>query len=77
MRRFLNDYIKKIEDDISKTDKTQNRIIRNNPKKLEMNIGILYNIYQRNESKKIRLKASLESLYAELDKVKNQFNSIN
>ena len=76
MRRFLNDYIKKIEDDISKTDKTQNRIIRNNPKKLEMNIGILYNIYQRNESKKIRLKASLESLYEELDKVKNQFNSI-
>ena len=41
-----------------------------------MNIGILYNIYQRNESKKIRLKASLESLYEELDKVKNQFNSI-
>lgn len=76
MRRFLNDYIKKIEDDISKTDKTQNRIIRNNPKKLEINIGILYNIYQRNESKKIRLKASLESLYEELDKVKNQFNSI-
>ena len=76
MRRFLNDYIKKIEDDIEKTDKTQNRIIRNNPKKLEMNIGILYNIYQKNESKKIRLKASLESLYAELDKVKNQFNSI-
>ena len=77
MRRFLNDYIKKIEDAISKIDKTQNRIIRNNPKKLEMNIGFFYNVYQRNESKKISLKSSLESLYEELDNVKNQYNSIN
>ena len=76
IRRFLNDYIKKIEDSISKIDKIQNRIIRNNPKKLEMNIGFSYNIYQRNESKKISLKSSLESLYEELDRVKIQYNSI-
>ena len=31
-------------------------IIRNNPKKLEMNVGIMYNIYQKNESKKVGLK---------------------
>tara|TARA_Y100000768_G_scaffold362926_1_gene322115 strand:- start:2632 stop:3270 length:639 start_codon:yes stop_codon:yes gene_type:complete len=76
IRRFLNDYIKKVEDSISKIDKIQNRIIRNNPKKLEMNIGFSYNIYQRNESKKISLKSSLESLYEELDRVKIQYNSI-
>ena len=77
MRRFLNDYIKKIEDSISRIDKTQNRIIRKNPKKLEMNIGFFYNVYQKNESKKISLKSSLESLYEELDRVKIQYNSIN
>ena len=76
IRRFLNDSIKKVEDSISKIDKIQNRIIRNNPKKLEMNIGFTYNIYQRNESKKISLKSSLESLYEELDRVKIQYNSI-
>ena len=76
VRRFLNDYIKKIEDSISKINKTQNRIIRNNPKKLEMNIGFFYNVYQKNESKKISLKSSLESLYEELDNVKIQYNSI-
>jgi hypothetical protein len=77
MRRFLNDYIKKIEDSISRIDKTQNRIIRKNPKKLEMNMGFFYNVYQKNESKKISLKSSLESLYEELDRVKIQYNSIN
>lgn len=77
MRRFLNDYIKKIEDSISRIDKIQNRIIRKNPKKLEMNIGFFYNVYQKNESKKISLKSSLESLYEELDRVKIQYNSIN
>jgi len=76
MRRFLNDYIKKIEDSISRIDKIQNRIIRKNPKKLEMNIGFFYNVYQKNESKKISLKSSLESLYEELDRVKIQYNSI-
>lgn len=76
MRRFLNDYIKKIEDSISRIDKTQNRIIRKNPKKLEMNMGFFYNVYQKNESKKISLKSSLESLYEELDRVKIQYNSI-
>ena len=77
MRRFLNDYIKKIEDSISRIDKIQNRIIRKNPKKLEMNMGFFYNVYQKNESKKISLKSSLESLYEELDRVKIQYNSIN
>ena len=76
LRRFLNDYIKNIEDDISKVDRKQNRIIRNNPKKLEMNVGFFYKLYQKNEVKKIGLKSSLESLYEELEKIKNQYNSI-
>ena len=76
LRRFLNDYIKNIEDDISKVDRKQNRIIRNNPKKLEMNVGFFYKLYQKNEVKKVSLKSSLESLYEELEKIKNQYNSI-
>ena len=76
LRRFLNDYIKNIEDDISIVDRKQNRIIRNNPKKLEMNVGFFYKLYQKNEVKKVSLKSSLESLYEELDKIKNQYNSI-
>ena len=76
LRRFLNDYIKNIEDDISKVDRKQNRIIRNNPKKLEMNVGFFYKLYQKNEVKKVCLKSSLESLYEELEKIKNQYNSI-
>ena len=76
LRRFLNDYIKNIEDDISKVDRKQNRIIRNNPKKLEMNVGFFYKMYQKNEVKKVGLKSSLESLYEELEKIKNQYNSI-
>ena len=70
------DYIKNIEDDISKVDRKQNRIIRNNPKKLEMNVGFFYKLYQKNEVKKVSLKSSLESLYEELEKIKNQYNSI-
>ena len=76
LRRFLNDYIKNIEDDISKVDRKQNRIIRNNPKKLEMNVGFFYKMYQKNEVKKVGLKSSLESLYEELEKIKKQYNSI-
>ena len=76
LRRFLNDYIKNIEDDISKVDRKQNRIIRNNSKKLEMNVGFFYKLYQKNEVKKVSLKSSLESLYEELEKIKNQYNSI-
>ncbi len=76
LRRFLNDYIKNIEDDISKVDRKQNRIIRNNPKKLEMNVGFFYKLYQKNKVKKVGLKSSLESLYEELEKIKNQYNSI-
>ena len=76
LRRFLNDYIKNIEDDISIVDRKQNRIIRNNPKKLEMNVGFFYKLYQKNEVKKVSLKSSLESLYEELEKIKNQYNSI-
>ena len=48
----IKDYIKNIEDDISKVDRKQNRIIRNNPKKLEMNVGFFYKLYQKNEVKK-------------------------
>jgi hypothetical protein len=76
LRRFLNDYIKNIENDISKVDRKQNRIIRNNPKKLEMNVSFFYKLYQKNEVKKVGLKSSLESLYEELEKIKNQYNSI-
>ena len=76
LRKFLNDYIKNIEDDISKVDRKQNRIIRNNPQKLEMNLGFFYKLYQKNEVKKVSLKSSLESLYEELEKIKNQYNSI-
>ena len=75
-RRFLNDYIKKIEKDISRINKKQNRIIRNNPKKLKMNVGIMYNLYQKNESKKVGFKSSLETLYKELEEVKTEYNKI-
>ena len=76
-RKFINDYIKEIEEDIKKIDRQQNRIIRKNPKKLEMNLGLFYNIYQRKESKKIGLKAALEVLFKELDDTKSVYNSIN
>ena len=77
MRRFLNDYIKEIESNIKKTDKKQNRIIRNNPNNLLMNSGLFYKFYQKKESKKIGLKAALESLYEELEETKANYNSIN
>ena len=76
-RKFINDYIKEIEKDIKKIDRQQNRIIRKNPKKLEMNLGLFYNIYQRKESKKVGLKAALEVLFKELDDTKSVYNSIN
>ena len=76
-RKFINDYIKEIEEDIKKTDRQQNRIIRKNPKKLEMNLGLFYKIYQRKESKKVGLKAALEVLFKELDDTKSVYNSIN
>ena len=76
-RKFINDYIKEIEEDIKKIDRQQNRIIRKNPKKLEMNLGLFYNIYQRKESKKVGLKAALEVLFKELDDTKSIYNSIN
>lgn len=76
-RKFINDYIKEIEKDIKKIDRQQNRIIRKNPKKLEMNLGLFYKIYQRKESKKVGLKAALEVLFKELDDTKSVYNSIN
>ena len=76
-RKFINDYIKEIEGDIKKIDRQQNRIIRKNPKKLEMNLGLFYKIYQRKESKKVGLKAALEVLFKELDDTKSVYNSIN
>ncbi len=77
MRRFLNDYIKELELSIKKTDKKQNRIIRNNPNNLLMNSGLFYKFYQKKESKKIALKSALESLYEELEETKANYNSIN
>jgi len=76
MRRFLNDYIKELELNIKKTDKKQNRLIRNNPNNLLMNSGLFYKFYQNKESKKIGLKAALESLYDELEETKFVYNSI-
>jgi hypothetical protein len=77
MRRFLNDYIKELELSIKKTDKKQNKIIRNNPNNLLMNSGLFYKFYQKKESKKIALKSALESLYEELEETKANYNSIN
>ena len=76
-RKFINDYIKEIEGDIKKIDRQQNRIIRKNPKKLQMNLGLFYKMYQRKESKKVGLKAALEVLFKELDDTKSVYNSIN
>ncbi len=76
MRRFLNDYIKELELNIKKTDKKQNRLIRNNPNNLLMNSGLFYKLYQNKESKKVSLKAALESLYEELENTKLNYNSI-
>jgi len=76
MRRFLNDYIKELELNIKKTDKKQNRLIRNNPNNLLMNSGLFYKFYQNKESKKVSLKSALESLYEELEETKLVYNSI-
>ena len=75
-RKFINDYIKEIESDIQKIDRKQNNIIRKNPKRLDINIGLLYKIYQKRESKKVGLKASLENLFKELDETKKAYNAI-
>ena len=75
-RKFLNDYIKEIESNIKKIDKQQNKIIRNNPKNLEMNLSFFYKIFQKKEAKKIALKAALEKLYKELEETKKAYNSI-
>ena len=76
MRRFVNDFIKELEKNIKKTDRKQNKIIRNNPNNLTMNSSIFYKMYQRKESKKIGLKSALETLYKELEETKIIFNSI-
>ena len=76
MRKFVNDYIKELEKNIQKTDKKQNKIIRNNPNNLEMNSGFFYKIDQKKESKKIGLKSALEKLYEELEETKMIYNSI-
>ena len=76
MRKFVNDYIKELEKNIQKTDRKQNKIIRNNPNNLEMNSGFFYKIYQKKESKKIGLKSALEKLYEELEETKMIYNSI-
>ena len=76
MRRFVNDFIKELEKNIKKTDRKQNKIIRNNPNNLTMNSSIFYRMYQRKESKKVGLKSALETLYKELEETKIIFNSI-
>ena len=76
MRRYLNDYIKEIESDIKKIDRKQNKLILKNPKYLEMNSTFFYKLFQKNESKKIHLKVSLEKLYQELDESKEVYNKI-
>ena len=75
-RKFLNDYILMLEKNIKKIDRRQNKIIRNNPNNLMMNSGFFYKIYQNNESKKVGLKSSLETLYEELENIKILYNSI-
>ena len=76
MRRFVNDFIKELEKKIKKTDRKQNKIIRNNPNNLTMNSSIFYRMYQRKESKKVGLKSALETLYKELEETKIILNSI-
>lgn len=76
MRRYLNDYIKEIESNIKKIDRKQNKLILKNPKYLEMNSTFFYKLFQKNESKKIHLKVSLEKLYQELDESKEVYNKI-
>ena len=64
-KRYINDYIKEIESDIKKIDKKQNKLIRKNPKYLAINSMFFYKLFQKNESKKVALKISLEKLYEE------------
>ena len=75
-KRYINDYIKEIESDIKKIDKKQNKLIRKNPKYLEINSMFFYKLFQKNESKKVYLKISLEKLYEELDEAKTAYNNI-
>ena len=75
-KRYINDYIKEIESDIKKIDKKQNKLIRKNPKYLEINSMFFYKLFQKNESKKVDLKISLEKLYEELDEAKTAYNNI-
>ena len=75
-KRYINDYIKEIESDIKKIDKKQNKLIRKNPKYLEKNSMFFYKLFQKNESKKVDLKISLEKLYEELDEAKAAYNNI-
>ena len=42
-----------------------------------MNLGLFYRMYQKRESKKIGLTASIEFLFKELDDTKKVYNSIN
>ena len=65
-----------LEKSIKKIDRKQNKIIRNNPNNLMMNSGFFYKIYQNNESKKVGLKSSLETLYEELENIKILYNWI-
>ena len=75
-KRYIKDYIKEIESDIKKIDKKQNKLIRKNPKYLEINSMFFYKLFQKNESKKVALKISLEKLYEELDEAKAAYNNI-
>ena len=65
MRRFLNDYIIKLEKNISKIDRKQNKIIRNNPNNLMMNSGFFYKVYQANRPEKFVQNISKSSNYTD------------
>ena len=69
-RKFYQDYIYVLERKIKNIDKRQNRLIRIQPKLLNINKGFSYKLYQKNKVKKQILKVSLEKMYDELEKIK-------
>tara|TARA_B100001245_G_C22881309_1_gene423895 strand:+ start:1355 stop:1996 length:642 start_codon:yes stop_codon:yes gene_type:complete len=69
-RKFYQDYIYVLERKIKNIDKQQNRLIRIQPKLLNINKGFSYKLYQKNKVKKQILKVSLEKMYDELEKIK-------
>ncbi len=69
-RKFYQDHIISLENKIKKFDRKQNRLIRQQPRLLEQNKGILYKIYQKNKVNKYIFETSIEKMYLELDNYK-------